>query len=31
MANIIIIAGKVDDQFHEQINKDVAGRYRPSS
>ena len=29
MANIIVIGGKVDDQFHEQINRHAAGGYQP--
>ena len=29
MANIIIIGGKVDDQFHEQINEHAAAGYQP--
>ncbi len=29
MANIIIIGGKVDDRFHEEINKHAAGGYLP--
>ena len=29
MANIIIIGGKVNDQFREEINKHAAGGYQP--
>jgi hypothetical protein len=29
MANIIIVGGKVDEQFHEEINKHAAGGYQP--
>jgi len=29
MANIIIVGGKVDDQFHEQINKHAAAGFQP--
>jgi hypothetical protein len=29
MANIIIVGGKVDDQFHTEINKHAAGGYKP--
>ena len=29
MANIIIVGGKVDDQFHTEINRHAAGGYKP--
>jgi hypothetical protein len=29
MANIIIVGGKVDDQFHTEINQHAAGGYKP--
>ena len=29
MANIIVVGGRVDDQFHAAINKHAAGGYKP--